>query len=264
MILGLPTTATFPIRSCCADAAFSSPKGVSPCGFSSPLLVIPSAPLLVTDSALRTLRDVLDNRTSDGERVPVFLATPDQMGQIVGYDVHRGCLASGERLATLSLADVLPADSNARLVVVLETVGNADNVGGVFRNAAVFGADAVLLSPGCCDPLYRKVIRVSIGASLWMPFAEIPDWPDGLAMLRERGFRIVALTPDGDATPIGDFITASQPDRVALLVGAEGHGLSPHAKALADARVRIPMARGIDSLNVATTAGIALHRFRDR
>ena len=218
--------------------------------------------LLVTDSALRSLRAVLDDRTGDGRMVPTFISTPVQMREIVGYNVHRGCLALGERSVPMSPADVLPA--SARLVIILEALGNADNVGGVFRNAAAFGAQAVLLSPGCCDPLYRKAIRVSTAASLRVPFAQVPDWPDGLAALGREGFTVVALTPDDEATDIDEFIAAGRPDRVALLVGTEGDGLSSKVKALADVRVRIPMAPGIDSLNVATAAGIALHGFRHR
>ena len=220
--------------------------------------------LLVTETALRSVQDLFDGGQDDEEEVPLFLATPACMHEIIGFNVHRGCLALGERPAELSMADVLPAGSNPRLVVALEGLGNADNIGGVFRNAAAFGADAILLSPGCCDPLYRKAIRVSMGASLSMPFAPVADWPDGVAALRERGFSIVALTPDLDATDLREFASAARcPRRVALLLGTEGDGLSPDAKALADARVRIAMQPGVDSLNVATAVGIALHHFQD-
>ena len=152
--------------------------------------------------------------------------------------------------------------SAARRVVVLEDVGNPDNIGGIFRNALALGAECVLLSPRCCDPLYRKAIRVSIGATLRLVFAYIDDWPEGLERLRAAGLTLVALTPEATATDIAE-LASRQPQRVALLLGTEGPGLSGAAKARADVRVRIPLAPGTDSLNVATAAGIALHRVAD-
>ena len=125
-----------------------------------------------------------------------------------------------------------------------------------------FGAKCVLLSPRCCDPLYRKAIRVSIGATLRLAFAYIDDWPAGLERLRAAGLTLVALTPDATATDIAE-LASHQPQRVALLLGTEGLGLSDAAKTQADVRVRIPLAPGTDSLNVATAAGIALHRLAD-
>ena len=140
----------------------------------------------------------------------------------------------------------------------LEQVGNPDNFGSIFRNAAAFGVDCVLLNPTCCDPLYRKAIRTSLGATLRIPYGEISDWPDGLIRLGELGFSSVALTPEADATSLATF-AAAPPPRLAILLGAEGVGLSDEATAQVDHRVRIPIARGVDSLNVATTAGIALY-----
>ena len=142
---------------------------------------------------------------------------------------------------------------------MLEDVGNPDNIGSIFRNAAAFGAECVLLSPNCCDPLYRKAIRTSIGATLRIPFGNIDDWPGGLSRLRDAGLTTTALTPNPDAEDIEDFV-ADMPPRVALLLGTEGPGLSGGATARADRRVRIPIAPAIDSLNVATASGIALHR----
>jgi tRNA G18 (ribose-2'-O)-methylase SpoU len=146
------------------------------------------------------------------------------------------------------------------VVVVLEGVTNADNVGGVFRNAAAFAADAVLLSPTCCDPLYRKAIRTSMGATLRLPYARLDEWPHGLDALRDRGFTIAALTPRQEAATFADFAASHQGAKVALLVGTEGDGLTPAAAAAAHVLVRIPIAPAVDSLNLAVAVGIALHQ----
>lgn len=225
----------------------------------NPRFVIRS--LLVTAGALDGLRDLLD---PDRTPVPVFLASKDLISDVVGFNVHRGCLAIGERPATASAADLVVTRRDRSLFVVLEAVGNADNIGGIFRNSAAFGVDAVLLSPGCADPLYRKAIRVSIGGSLAVPYGSCREWPHDLARLHQQGFTIVALTPARDAVDLGVYATApTRPVRLALLAGSEGGGLSSGAIAVADVRVRIPMAPGADSLNVATAVGIALHRLAD-
>ena len=154
--------------------------------------------------------------------------------------------------------------STGRLVAILERVVDADNVGSVFRSAEAFGVDAVLLSPGCCDPFYRMAIRTSSGAVLVVPFAEAAPWPDALDDLRARGFVIAATTPDDEAMDIGAFVrTAAARARIAVLFGTEGHGLTEDALARADIRLRIPMTGALDSLNIATTAGIALHRLHE-
>jgi tRNA G18 (ribose-2'-O)-methylase SpoU len=149
---------------------------------------------------------------------------------------------------------------DARLVVALEDVANADNVGGVFRNVAAFGADAVLLSPSCCDPFYRKAIRTSMAATLRVPFVRINAWPEGLSDLRTRGFTLVALTPREPAQALDAFARAARPDRLVLLVGAEGAGLSPAVERAAHVRLRIPVRPVVDSLNLAVATGIALSR----
>lgn len=214
--------------------------------------------VLVTEAARRSLEIVLAPRI---ETLPVYVADRSLLAEIVGFNVHRGCLALGARPVETPVADVLASLPDGALVVVLEGVGNADNVGGVFRNAVAFGADAVLLGPGCCDPLYRKAVRVSIGGTLRMRFATIPGWPDRLEEVRGAGFTLAALTPDADAEDIAGLSRRfDRRGRLAILLGAEGTGLSSEAKAAADVRVRIPMAPGIDSLNVATASGIALHR----
>ena len=217
--------------------------------------------LLVTAAALDSLRDLLD---PDHTPVPVFLASKELISGAVGFNVHRGCLAIGERPATASATDVVAALRERSLVVVLEAIGNADNIGGIFRNSAAFGVDAVLLSPGCADPLYRKAIRVSIGGSLAVPYGWCREWPHDLARLQQRGFTIVALTPERNAVDLGSYAAApARPARLALLAGSEGGGLTSGAMAAADVRVRIPMASGADSINVATAVGIALHRLAD-
>jgi tRNA G18 (ribose-2'-O)-methylase SpoU len=148
---------------------------------------------------------------------------------------------------------------------VLEGVSNADNVGGVFRNAAAFGAN-VLLSPTCCDPLYRKAIRTSMGTSLRVPFARADeeDWPDALMRVRAAGFTIVALTPREPSETLDAFAARPRPGSVALIVGTEGAGLTPGMERTADYRVRIPTTDAVDSLNVAVAAGLALYQLRSR
>ena len=150
--------------------------------------------------------------------------------------------------------------SPATLVVALDGVGNADNVGGVFRNAAAFGVDAVLLGPTCCDPLYRKAVRTSMAATLRVPFARVDDWSAALALLRAAGFAIVALTPREPSEELAAFAARPRPERLALLVGAEGAGLTRQSEAAADYRVRIAIRADVDSLNLAVAAGIALER----
>jgi len=214
--------------------------------------------LLVTETAFDALHDVLEPRLA---ALAVYVVDQGTIQRLTGFNIHRGCLAIGERPAPVLLKDALGCAPRAPLVV-LEQVVNADNVGGIFRNAAAFGAAAVVLGPNCCDPLYRKAIRTSMGAVLRVPFVQAGEWPDALAHLREAGFGIVALTPRPDAMSIEEFVgrgeAGSRP--VALLAGSEGPGLSPEALAAADVTVRIPMATGVDSLNVATSVAIALHR----
>lgn len=213
--------------------------------------------LLVNPAARQALEGVL-SRPEVVQRTPaVYVCPAAAFEAIAGFDVHRGCLALAERPREPTV-EALVAD--ASLVVVLEGVTNADNVGGVFRNAAAFGADAVLLSPTCCNPLYRKAIRTSMGATLRLPFAHMPDWPAALGGLHRKGFASVALTPRRPSMPLDEFVANGRPQRVALIVGAEGPGLSPAAEAGASYRVTIPMRSDIDSLNLAVAAGIALSR----
>ena len=213
--------------------------------------------LLLSVAAHRALAASLSALPSS---VPVYVCDAADLRGITGYDVHRGCLALAARPVAASIDLIL---RDARFVVVLEGVTNPDNVGGVFRNAAAFGADAVLLDATSCDPLYRKAIRTSMAATLRVPFARAdpPDgWTDALLDLKARGFSLVALTPAESASDLDEFAGSARPPRVALLLGSEGPGLRPASEAAADYRVRIPIRHDVDSLNLAVAAGIALHR----
>lgn len=190
-----------------------------------------------------------------GVDVPAYATDADTMAEAVGFHLNRGVLAVADRAAAPDPAGLL---AGARTVVVCEGVGDHENLGSLFRNAAALGVDGVLLGPGCSDPLYRRSVRVSMGHVLRVPFTGLPGgWPGSLDVLRAAGFTVVALTPDDDAEPLATAGLAG--GRIALLVGAEGPGLTPEAMAAADRRVRIPMASGVDSLNVATAAAIAIH-----
>lgn len=199
------------------------------------------------------LRDDLADRP-----VPFYVADAETMAEVVGFHLNRGVLAVAGRV-TFPVADGLLAASGR--VAVLEGVGDHENIGAIFRNAAALGIDAVLLAGRCADPLYRRSVRVSMGNVLAVPFAEIPPLAAGGAdVLRRHGFRVVALTPRADAVPIGDVATAlteGGPGRVAVVLGSEGPGLSDESLAAADVLARIPMAPGVDSLNVATAGAIA-------
>jgi tRNA G18 (ribose-2'-O)-methylase SpoU len=208
--------------------------------------------VLVSDAARRDLEPVL---AAIAARVPILVCETRFFLGMTGHDIHRGCLALIERPPPVPLEPVLAA---ARLAVVLEGVGNADNVGGVFRNATAFGVDVVMLSPTCCDPLYRKAIRTSMGASLRVPFVQLDEWPGALLHIRAAGFKLVALTPRRPSEPLETFASRLQPPKLALLVGSEGQGLTAAVESAADDRVRIPIARGVDSLNLAVATGIAL------
>jgi tRNA G18 (ribose-2'-O)-methylase SpoU len=172
----------------------------------------------------------------------------DELRETVGFDLHRGVIASAERPPPNDPAELLV---HARRVLITERVNDLENLGSLFRAARAFGCDAVLLDPETADPLGRRPVRVSMGHVLHVPFARLDPWPAALQLVADAGLTTVALTPSGDRLRL--------PDRAALLVGAEGPGLTDAALAAADRRVRIDMARGVDSVNVATAAAIALH-----
>ena len=204
--------------------------------------------VLVTAPAREALDDVL--------RADVATYVVDQrvMNAVTGFNIHRGCLALAERPPDESLtADLC---QSARRVLVIEGVNNPDNIGGLFRSAAAFGVDLIVLGPGCADPLYRKAIRTSMAAALQVPFVHAGEWPAALTLLRSHGVRVIALTPAADARPLADLPRDER--RIALLAGAEGDGLTADAMAAADERVRIPIAAHVDSLNVAVAVSIAL------
>ncbi|MFC9968823.1 TrmH family RNA methyltransferase [Nocardia ignorata] len=188
-----------------------------------------------------------------GLDVPYYQATAEVMAQVVGFHLNRGVLAVASRPAELTVDEAL---DGARTVAVLEGVNDHENLGSMFRNAAGLGADAVLFGDRCSDPLYRRSVRVSMGHVLRVPFARIPQWPGGLELLREHGFQIIALTPNPAAV---NLATAMTGERVALLLGAEGPGLTEEAMRATDIRARIPMSPGTDSLNVATAAAMAFY-----
>ena len=197
-----------------------------------------------------------------GGLAPVIVRPRDEVAAVAGFDFHRGVLAAADRLPLRAAADLV---AGARLVVVAEGLSDHENLGALFRNAAAFGADAVLLDPTTADPLYRRSVRVSLGHVLRVPWTRLTPWPAGLRGLRDDGLAVLALTPDPGADPIDDVATQAVPlGPVALMVGAEGPGLTGAALAAADRRVRIPIAAGVDSLNVATAAAIALHRLAPR
>jgi tRNA G18 (ribose-2'-O)-methylase SpoU len=202
--------------------------------------------VLLTAPRLATLADALWGA------FPVYLAPQELLDRIAGFHVHRGCLAVGARPGE----GAIPA--GARRLVVLEDLTDVDNLGAIARHAAAFGADALVLSPRCADPFYRKAIRVSLGAVFTLPIVRLDRWPDDLRALREGGIELVGAVLEPGATPLARF---GPPTRAALLFGAEGPGLSPAARALCDHRVTIPMSPGADSLNVATAAAIFLYAF---
>jgi tRNA G18 (ribose-2'-O)-methylase SpoU len=213
--------------------------------------------LLLNDAAYRALQSTCARL---GDDVTAFVCETRHFEPFTGYKIHRGCLALAARPPQVAVEHVI---ADARMLVLIEEVANADNVGGIFRNAAAFGADGVILSRGCADPLYRKTIRTSMGAVLTVPFAIAKNdgaWRAVLEQVHRRGVQIVALTPDASATDLDAFACNSQGVRVALLVGAEGGGLTAESQAAADVRVRIPIRDDVDSLNVAVATGIALHR----
>lgn len=226
----------------------------------------PMRSVLLSERRAARRADLVEAAEAAGAEV--LVAAQDLFDGIAGYPVHRGVLALAERPAERHPAQIL---AGCDLVLVIEGVNDYENLGSLFRNAAAFGVGAVLLDRRTADPLYRRCVRVSVGHVLRVPFARVPDWPAGLSRLREAGLTLVALSPAGAVT-VEEVAAAGAARRragagsaasgVALMVGAEGDGLSEEALGAADMVARISMAGGVDSLNVATAAAIALHRFR--
>jgi tRNA G18 (ribose-2'-O)-methylase SpoU len=211
----------------------------------------PPLAFLGTDRRLAELRAGLD-----GADAPYYRASPEVMAQVIGFHLNRGVLAAARRPPEPTVADVV---DGARTVVVLEGVNDHENLGSIFRNAAGLGIDAIVFGSGCADPLYRRAVRVSMGHALLVPYARATAWPSDLKILRENGFRLLAMTPDPAVLPLSEAMATVRDDRVAILVGAEGPGLTETAMRTSDLRVRIPMSRGTDSLNVATAAALAFY-----
>ena len=184
---------------------------------------------------------------------PAYVASAEVLHAVTGFHVHRGALASFTRPAARAAAEVLAV---AQRLLILEDVNSPTNLGAIFRSAAGLGMDGVLLSPTCCDPLYRRAVRVSMGEVFAVPYAYAEPWPQTLDDLRAAGIRLLALTPAADAKRL-DAVQLQPDQRAAVLLGAEGAGLTGAALAASDVRVRIPMAAGVDSLNVAAAAAVA-------
>lgn len=201
-----------------------------------------------------------------GVAAPYYRVPADVMAEVVGFHLNRGVLASASRPRELGVGEVLAGDGvpgasgrGARTVAVLEGVNDHENLGSIFRNAAGLGVDSVVFGPGCADPLYRRAVRVSMGHALLVPYAWAQSWPGDLELLRENGFRMLAMTPAAAARTLADAMSSVVGEKVAILVGAEGPGLTERTMRAADLRVRIPMSRGTDSLNVATAAALAFY-----
>jgi len=207
--------------------------------------------VLVTPGQHDSLADALEGSTA-----PVYVATQRVIDAIAGFHLHRGALACGARRPLLDVAGLI---ETAHVICVLERINDHENLGAIFRNARALGVDAVLMCPECCDPFYRRAVRVSMGHLLHVPIARTRHLPSALEQLAAAGFTTVALTPDPAAEPV-QVLDGLRGQRVALLLGAEGPGLRPATQEAAHHRVRIPMQSGVDSLNVATAAAIAFHR----
>jgi tRNA G18 (ribose-2'-O)-methylase SpoU len=206
--------------------------------------------LLVDGKRYDAVRDIVAE-----SHAPAYIASPDVLVALTGFNVHRGVLASFARKPQPLLPGLL---STTRRLLICEDVTSTTNLGAVLRSAAALGVDGVLLSPACCDPLYRRAVRVSMGEALRLPTHRLASWPDALDDVRSAGFALVALTPDAAADPIDRVLI---PAKAALLLGEEGSGLSPAALAASDLRVRIPLVAGVDSLNVAAAAAVACYVF---
>lgn len=206
---------------------------------------------LGTDRRLRELSDDLA-----GCGVPYYRASAEVMAEVVGFHLNRGVLAAAPRPVELSVPEVL---RGARTVAVLEGVNDHENLGSIFRNAAGLGVDAVVFGTGCADPLYRRAVRVSMGHALLVPYARAESWPGDLKLMQDNGFHLIAMTPGEGSVPLAEALAPLAEQKVGVLVGAEGPGLTEHTMRACEVRARIPMSRGTDSLNVATAAAMAFY-----
>lgn len=214
--------------------------------------------LFMTPRWVEEWPDLIETARAHG--APVWVAAPKVAEQLTGFVLHRGVLAAMHRPVLPTLAEVL---DGARRVAVLEDIVDHTNVGAAFRSAAALGVDAVLVTPRCADPLYRRSVRVSMGTVFQVPWTRIDPWPQGVAALREQGLTVAALALSDDAVTL-DELEADPPERLALVLGTEGDGLSPRTVEAADLVVRIPMGGGVDSLNVAAASAVAFWAVRPR
>jgi tRNA G18 (ribose-2'-O)-methylase SpoU len=214
----------------------------------------PMRSMLLSDKWLPLMTPVLEETGA-----AAYVGSPELLEEVTGFHVHRGALAAMVRKPLPEPAAVL---EGARRIVVLEGVNNHTNVGAIFRGAAALGMDAVLLAPDCADPLYRRSVRVSMGTVFAIPWTKLEPWPQALALLAEHGYRRIALTPAPEAVDLRELRLAKE-EKAALFLGSEGDGLSARAFATCDLKVRIPMAAGVDSLNVAAAAAVACYALAD-
>jgi tRNA G18 (ribose-2'-O)-methylase SpoU len=209
--------------------------------------------VLLTEQWLADIEPLLTDRD-----IPIFVGDGPLLESLTGFNLHRGAIASMQRPTLARVEEII---ASARLVVVLEDIVDHTNVGAIFRAVAGLGADAVLVTPRCADPLYRRSVRVSMGTVLQVPWTRFPEWPAGAGILTAAGFHLAALALGEDAMTLDDFV-AIAPKKIALLLGTEGDGLSHHALRTADTIVTIPMQHGVDSLNVASASAVALWALR--
>lgn len=213
--------------------------------------------VLTLEKWLPDIENLLRDQDAD---VPVYVGESDLLQQLTGFNLHRGALASMHRPPLASVADTV---RGATRIIVLEDIVDHTNVGAIFRSVAGLGADAVLITPRCADPYYRRSVRVSMGTVLQIPWTRLPDWPKGKDELAALGFHLAALALSPDAVTLDEY-AGDPPERIALMVGTEGDGLSRSALAAADVVVTIPMMHGVDSLNVASAGAVALWALRKR
>lgn len=211
--------------------------------------------ILVQDQWLPEMQQLLDPFD-----VPIYVGAPGLLESLTGFNLHRGALAAMHRPPLAPVAEVI---AGARRIVVIEDVVDHTNVGAIFRAAAGLGADAVLVTPRCADPLYRRSVRVSMGTVLQVPWTRLPEWPEGADVLRAAGFHLIGLALSDSAVTLDEFATAP-PEKIALVLGTEGDGLTTEALQNVDSVVTIPMLNGVDSLNVASASAVALWALRVR
>ncbi|MEC5149663.1 RNA methyltransferase [Cryobacterium sp. GrIS_2_6] len=195
---------------------------------------------------------------ADWPDVPLYVGAASVLEELTGYNLHRGALAAMHRPVLAPVSDLI---RGARRIVILENIVDHTNVGAIFRSVAGLGADAVLITPRCADPLYRRSVRVSMGTVLQVPWTRLPEWDEAVPLLHEAGFHLAALALADNAVSLDDF-AIDPPERLAIVLGAEGDGLSRQALSVADTVVTIPMLHGVDSLNVASASAVALYALR--